>query len=349
MENLRRYYSVFVAVIALLILIFGCSSEQFKGKVVDYDHFREEFGASAETEDWLNIYNCSGLRIYDSVLVAIDWKRDTLFQAYNLNTKKLIGTFGGYGKGPGEFFEVPELTPVFFYDGKDMVIQIYDRGRMTFKNVDLSKSMRNGKIFEHDKFILPTDCIQRPTFMTLDSKIYGADSSVLQVYNSIDGATARFHEPIRIKQALPDMYARIARIMYIEKAPKIDRIVGTFNVMKRLHIYNKKGELLKVVKERGNQFFDINQEEFYLANKVYFSRSFLSDENILVLNENRIERTTGGELLLFDYEGNALMKYKLDSYVYWGAVDWAHEKFYSYDSDQGKMISFSLPGIGKKE
>ncbi len=346
---MRKFIFGLIPFITLLILTYDCSSEQFKGKVVEFDQFKQEFSPSSEVEGWLNIYNCYGLRIYDSVLVAIDWKRDTLFQAYNLNSKKLIGAFGGYGKGPGEFFNEPKLTPVFFYEGEDLVIQIYDRGRLTFQNINLRKLIECGKIVEHDNFVLPNESIQRPTFMTLDSKIFGSDSSVLQVYNPIGGEIAKRHEPIQIKQALPEMYARISRIMYIEKAPNHDRIVGSFNVLKRLHIYNTDGELLRIIKERGNQVFDTSQEVFYLKNKVYFSKSFLSDDYILVLNENRIERTAGGELLLFDYDGNALIKYNLDSYVHWGAVDWTGARFYGYNSEEGTMFSVSLPGIGKKE
>jgi hypothetical protein len=184
--------------------------------------------------------------------------------------------------------------------------------------------------------------------MTEDSKIYSVDHSVLQIYDPAINEAIKSHEPIGFAQELSDKYMEIGRIMYLEMPFHQDHIVGSFNVLQRLHVYNKNGELLKVIKKKGNHIFDTNEKYFYANNNVYFSKTFLSNDYILVLNENRkIGTVTCGELLLFNYEGDALIKYKLDCWISNGAVDWKSKTLYTYNYEEGTMISFKLTEIGK--
>jgi hypothetical protein len=343
----KKISNAFVAVVATLIVATGCSSDPLKGKVVEFDKFQKEYQLQSEVVDWMDIWNCADLRIYDSILVAVEWKREKIFQVYNIHSKKLIGTFGSYGKGPGEFFNCPELNSVFFYKGKDLIIQLFNRGMLTLQNINLSKSIEECRLVEDGKYKLPFNIGSSKPFMTNDSRIYGMDRGVLQMFNPVTEEMTKFHKPIQIKQKLPsDKLEEIVRIMYIELAPDLDRIVSSFNVMKRLHVYNKKGEILCVIKEKGNQVFDTNEREFFVNNYVYFSQTFLSDEYILVLNQNRKGSiNTNGELLLFNYDGKALNRYKLDCRMYCGAVDWNSKRIYTFNYEEGKMVSFPLTGI----
>lgn len=342
---MSRSSMLFFFALTSLILGPGCSSDPLKDKVVEFDKFQKEYQVKAEPVEWLDIWNYHGLRIYDTILVAVDWGQDKLFRVYSLNSHKLIGAFGSRGKGPGEFIRPPELTSVFSFVDQVLIIQCYDYERRTIQNINLSQSINAGKVVEHNRYVLPEYYLGSSPLLTDDSKLINADSSVLQVYDPEKNEWIKSHKPINTKQDLPQMFARIARIMYIEKAPHLDRIVGSFNVQKRLHIYNTKGELLKVIKEKGDPIFDISGKEFYGRNKVHFSKTFLSDKYFLVLDENRFDRDTGGELLLFDYEANALKKYKLDCYAYQGAVDWKEKRLYTCNIREGTMISFLLPDL----
>lgn len=342
MNKIISYYAI---ILLYLIVGSGCSTEPSTNNVVEYDSFQKEYQLESEVEEWLDIWNCIDLRIYDSILVAVDWKREKLFHVYNLNSRSLIGQFGRIGQGPDEYFDRPRLNTIYFYEDGELIIQIFDTGRHELHNTNLNKSTSEGNPVYHSEYKMPNFINGKRPFLTNDSILYGADSSVLNVYNHAKEELIKSHEPIKLEQDLPEMYSRIARIMYIEKAPSLDIIVSSFNVQKRLHIYNTNGDLLRVIKESGNHFFDTSEREFYLKNPTHFSSSYLSDELILVLDENRIERNKGGELLLFDYEGNAINKYKLDSYVFIGAVDWKSKTFYAFSYEEGIMISFPLPGI----
>lgn len=344
---MKKHRDIYILLTASLIIYTGCSTVQPDRNVVEYGNFNKEFSIKPKVVDWLDIWNCYDMRIYDSILVAVDWKRDKIFRVYNINSKKFIGSFGNIGKGPGEFFNTPRITSASSYNKGKLIFQVYDRGRSNIQNIDLFSSISEGNIITTNVYDLPQGISGKKPFVTQDGRFYGAGSSVLQVYNPADEEISKSHDPIQFTQNLPEMYERIARIMYIEKAPYLNRIVGTFNVLRRIHIYSSDGDLIRVIKEIGDPSFDTSNREFYVGNKTHFSKSFLTDENILVLDEDRIERTTGGYLLFFDYEGNALIKYKLDRYIHIGAFDCVANIFYAADYETGSMISYDLAEAAK--
>ena len=333
--------------LALMILLLGtgCSTETSISNVVEYEDFQKEFKLKSEVEEWLDLWECSDLRIYGKILVAIDFKRERIFHVYNLETKKLIGSFGRFGNGPNEYSRAPKFTSVYSYEGIDLIIQIYDHNRKTLQNINLTKSIEDGYVSETSKIKFP-DISAAYSFMLNDSMVFDRDSSILLIRNPLTGELTYNHEAVHLPQSLPEKHEKIARYMYLEKAPNIDTIVSSFNIIKRLHIYNTKGELLKVIKEPGEHIFNTGKRDIYENNLIHFTRTFLSEKYILVLNQNRIiGEGTSGELLLFDYEGNALCKYELDCYIYFGGVDWESKRFYTQDIVGGSMVSFALPGI----
>lgn len=342
---MSKIISSLALVLMILILGTGCSTEPLASNVVEFEDFQKEFKLDSEVEEWLDLWECSDLRIYDKILVAIDFKRERIFHVYNVESQKLIGTFGRVGNGPNEYSRAPKFTSVYSYEGKDLIIQIYDHNRKSLQNINLTKSIDEGHVVETSKIKFP-DISATYSFMLNDSTVFDRDSSILLIRNPLTAKTTYTHDAIHLPQTLPKKHDEIARYMYLEKAPNMDTIVSSFNIIKRLHIYNTRGELLKVIKEPGEHIFNTGKKDIYENNLIHFTRTFLSEKYILVLNENRIIGTgTAGELLLFDYEGNALCKYELDCYIYFGGVDWESKRFYTQDIVGGSMISFPLPGI----
>jgi hypothetical protein len=152
----RFFILIFVFHSLLLLLSWDCSSDTPEIEVVEFEGFQKEYELKSEPVEWLDIWNCGDMRIYDSIMVVVDWKREGgSIRAFNLNTKTLIGAFGGFGKGPGEFFSPPNMTPLFSYQGTDLIIQLYDNGRRSFQNINLNKSIEKKRMVEISKFILP--------------------------------------------------------------------------------------------------------------------------------------------------------------------------------------------------
>jgi hypothetical protein len=342
-----RGFIVFAALVSIFLAATGCSSEMKNEKVTEFESFRNEYQLAQETAEWLEVFNCCGIAIYDSLLVAVEWGGERVFHVYNLNTKQLAGTFGRFGKGPGEFFSCPDFTSVYFLEGSDLIIQIFDVGRMTLKNINLSQSVKTHSLVLQDDYILPELGPVSNPFMTPDSLVFYAAGDILISVNRKTGDTVRLNKPVVITQNLPSSFNDYVREMHIEPALQSDRIVGAYYFLKRLNIYNGRGELMRVIKEKGDHAFDTSDSDIYKANNlVFFSKVFLSDKYILCLNQNRkagVDKS--GELWLFSYEGKALNKYRLDSWIHYGAVDWKAKRFYSYNYKEKTMISFALEGI----
>ena len=344
--NLKTFPGVLV--FATLILTFSCTSHPKNDQVAEFKTFPKEYQLTSQTEEWLDIWLCGDLRIYDSILVAISWQSEKFIQVYDLKSKSRIGAFGTEGKGPNEFFGNVQLTPVFFHEGTDLIIQIHESGRKILRNINLTQSMATGKVVTQDTFTIPEEFDVRTPFRTSDSKVFGVKKSVLRMIDPVTHDTIRFNDPIQFVQKLPPVknFEYIASLMYLELSPRQDRIVGYFHLMKRLHVYNTRGDLLKVIKEPGNHVFDTSDGQIYTRNKVCFSNSFLSDKYILVLNQDRLLATEApGKLLLFDYQGKAIARYKLDCWIRLGAMDWKAKRFYSFSYKEKAMISFALEGI----
>jgi hypothetical protein len=217
-NNLIR--NTLIASIAVMALGTGCS-DPTNENVVEFGSFQKEYQLHSEVVEWLDIWNCTDLRIYDSILVAIDWKREKIFRVYNIDSKILISTFGTYGEGPQEFFHCPKLTPVFYFEGKDLIIQLWDWGRSTLLNINLSKSIKESRLVEKSKYVLPDDFMTSKPFMTNDLRIFGVDQrGILEMLDPVSKEIIKFNEPIQINQKLPTPnFEEIARMMYIEPAP----------------------------------------------------------------------------------------------------------------------------------
>lgn len=338
----------FLLFIASLIVTIACSRETSTVEVVEFNEFQQNIELKAEPVEWLDIWNCGDIRIYDSLMAVVDWKRKGgSIRVYNLNTKKLLGAFGSFGKGPGEFFKPPTMTPIFSHQGKDLIIQLYDNGRRSFHNINLTKSLEGRGVVEQSEFLLPEGMFGNRSFITDDSILYKPNSSALHRYDFATGIGTDLHEPIELRQNFPsDQFENIARIMYLEMDADRERIVGCFNVMRRLHIYDSNGDFLRVIMEPGSNVLNLGNKDIYKTNREHYRRSFLSDEYILVLDTDRIVGTAPpGNLSLFSYQGDALINYKIDSWVYYGAVDWRTNTLYTCDTQEAAMISYSLSGI----
>ncbi len=347
---MKENISKLITISTITLICFACSTSPKNEKEVEFTSFQNTINLTQETVEWLDVYNCGGLVIYDSILVAIDWRRDKIFRVYSLNSKQLIGAFGGYGKGPTEFFNLPSFTSLLYLEGHEIFVQVFDIGRMTIININLTKSVESGNLIVSKQVKIPEESSLSDPFFLNDSIILGSLSElsdVLVTYNLSTGETIKLHTPIQFKQNLSDRFDTYARFMSLTPSLESARIVGAYYFMKRLNIYNMEGDLLMVIKEKGNPVFNTSDPDIYERNKIQFSKAFISNKNILVINENRILKTTDekyGELCLFDSTGRALNKYILDCYVNNGAVDWKSQRFYTFNRAERTIISYALSG-----
>lgn len=103
--------------------LFSCSSgDQYEqAHKWSWDDFKEQKLLQGQVLEFDSlVMQPNDLRVYDSLLITINYNCDKLFHVFNLNTKKQVGQRIGRGQGPNEM-----LQPRFV-EGKKDVVQVFD-------------------------------------------------------------------------------------------------------------------------------------------------------------------------------------------------------------------------------
>lgn len=120
--------------------LFSCSQNDkyFDAHTFSFNDFEAEIklnGKVLEFDDL--IMNPSGLQVYDSILVTLEYGGERLCNIYNLNTKKKIGERLTRGQGPNEM-----LMPSFI-DNDGESIQMIDMATSVIYKYDLIDFIEN--------------------------------------------------------------------------------------------------------------------------------------------------------------------------------------------------------------
>lgn len=121
-------------------MLFSCSQREryLDAQSFDFNDFESEIelkGKILEFDDL--IMNPTGLQVYDSILITLEYGSENLCNLYNLNTKKKIGERLTRGQGPNEM-----LMPSFIDDNGENV-QLIDMANSTIYKYDLIDFIEN--------------------------------------------------------------------------------------------------------------------------------------------------------------------------------------------------------------
>lgn len=123
-----------------IFILFSCSQKDkyLDAQSFDFNDFETEIelkGKVLEFDDL--IMNPSGLQVYDSILMTLEYSGERLCNVYNLNTKKKIGERLTRGQGPNEM-----LMPSFI-DNDGESVQMIDMATSTIYKYDLMDFIEN--------------------------------------------------------------------------------------------------------------------------------------------------------------------------------------------------------------
>lgn len=120
-------------------MLLSCSQEKYlDARPFGFDDFETEIDLKGRTLEFDDlIMNPSGLQVYDSILVTLEYEGEKLCNVYNLNTRKKIGERLSRGQGPDDM-----LMPSFI-DNDGESIQIVDMATSTIYKYDLNDFIAN--------------------------------------------------------------------------------------------------------------------------------------------------------------------------------------------------------------
>lgn len=327
-----------------LLLLAGCKTAPTENNLIEFGEFQQEFTLKEEPMEWIEVYRCGGLAIFENLIVVIDLNGDHLFKVYNLDTKAFMGSFGARGKGPDEFAFPPEFTSVYRAQEDDLVFQVFDPVSRTVVNLRLEESINAHRPVLESKYHLPDELILYNVAQINDSLIVGTSGDVVVTYNIRTVQREEKTRTLTIQQTLSDEFNQYAHLVNLEPSIQYNRLVTCYKFMNRIHLFTLDGKLTGIFKEPGEARLSTSSDDIYEAgNKIYFVNTFIGKNHLLALNQNRKARENKpGELWLFDYQGNPLSKYHLDCWISGGAMDWRTGTFYATNVDEKQMISFNL-------
>lgn len=319
-------------IIVLIISISACKNEQqYKNaKVIYWDDFGPEKLLKGE-ELYFNDQLQRPVRILatDSLIYLANIPTEHLLQIMNPIMEQSLGEFISFGSGPGELLNIEKIIK------KDSILHLYDFGQSCLKSFsDLgnsSFSFRESTVYEYPFYDL---------FMTSDttSVALAMDTRAKRISffkkNSLIHTTGEY--PEINNQDLDPLEKLEGFAGYIIGNTEQDILVLAYKQTDLIEIYDMDGNLKKrlhgpdhffpLVKsqavgedeirvastsgESKNAFFyPVADKEFFY---VLYSGKIFNKKNVDYLSE---------WVLLFDWDGNPVARYKLDKPIFAFSVD----------------------------
>lgn len=181
--------------------------------------------------------------IFDSLLVLINRKDETIFYVYN--TEFIYkGAFGTLGHGPNEF-----QFPFFLNSEKHtgQLLPIYDVNSASFKNIDVLSTLKEGKVVASSN-PMPKQLIGSPNLSVIGDFYYGnidSGKGLFFIYdaNKENLKWVEFPEPLQS----PKGDFTVMNMNRITVNPQQEKIVSAMGYYNLLFLYDKNGKLIKTV------------------------------------------------------------------------------------------------------
>jgi hypothetical protein len=326
-----------------IIILTSCTSKD--PQILEFNSFPIETRVSARELQWDDCGIPLKVSVYDTIIVIVQNANKHLLYFFNTTNNSLIGSACRKGKGPGEFSHGPWLQPQFHSDNKDIYISMVDQGTRERIELAVFQSISSGSaVIKKRKKI--SDLIPDPLAFELnDSIVVGTDKwageTSLFFFNerteSVISTTPKIEiEGLNSEKERPDFQE------WLNISPNRDYFVGNFNQIKLFTIYDHDGRLDFIIKNKENK---VNRAEE--RGKVYYEDIHLSDDNIYVVNANRImailpTQPDKSEVLVFNYKGRPIKKFLLDRTIMRTAMDFVHNRLYGYDVVEMTYVYFDL-------
>lgn len=320
-------------------ILFSCSQrdQYLDAQTFGFDDFEAETelkGKILEFDDL--IMSPSGLQVYDSILVTLEYAGEKLCNLYNLKTKKKIGDRLTRGQGPDEM-----LMPLFI-DNNGSSIQIIDMATSIIYKYDLVDFIRNvdprpiskAKLEENINSgmqMLGDNIIGYPYFKK--HQLYVFDMSGKKVNEFADFPNSSID--------YTDMEKTDAYYMGFA-SNGIDRIAICYYMTDLIDIYDSTGLLLKRM-HGPEQFFsyfkEVHDEEGITSRPIrgknrdaYFSPKSAGDKLFVLYNGGYVDEKDHNsfcnKLFSFSWDGVPQNIYILNDPIFTFCVDKKQNKIY---------------------
>lgn len=313
-------------------LIISCAKEK-EENTITFGKFPEEvFLSHEEIKVTPNLYFVGGLILMDSILLTIDVKADTFFQAFKLPDYNHIGGYITKGNGPNEEILI------------DPYIQHISGNSFLYKNISSVKviefDVSSNKMELIKKIDLPEELMDLWHIFKLENDLIGSNpyNETKKEFIAYDMNSEKERD---FGPDFPNVEKEIEphfRNMLFAKATTVratgDFFASVYDKFPILRIYTKKGNIHKEVRFENKQVFpnaliQENPSESAINEITQNYRKIKStNEFIYALYigkaEKDIKEASGNfsnEIHVWDWDGNPIKRIKLDNDIFSFDVD----------------------------
>jgi hypothetical protein len=301
-----------------------------------------------------NVFEPNGMIIIDSLLFIVDSKGEFCFHVFNTNTFRPVVEFGRKGRGPDEFIDPVIINHVVNTTGRPEVLSIFDRSRKRISYVSIPSIPGNPDT------IIKSENLP-PEMGKVAGIIYSDDSNAIYIPYEED-FSGRFsiydyaEENQTFTPFLPspgfkihanNLYPVYATSSYCTDENR-EMFVAIPALMGELDFFGLSGTYLHTsVIERRRELRKAREKELvFNVPGVYYYLSSISavDDRIYVLICRKeypdFKSVSDAQIYVFDWDGNAYIRYGLDREITQIAFDRRNNQFIGYSNSD-----FNLPFI----
>lgn len=324
----------------LLVATASCSLKDHYEQATSYSYqdFKEEKSLKGKTLEFDSLIMAPrDIRVYDSLLVVIDYSENKLFHVYNLNTHKKIGSHVMRGNGPQDMLRPKFIRndgqEIIAYDATSSKVCWYELS--SFLSEDLVKAKKLVKTKEPlfvDAALLENKILSC-SYLSPDSQLSVFDNDGEKETDIIGYPTSTI--------SYSEAEKRDGYYMNFTSNGE-DRIAVFYSMTDLFEIYGKDGTLLN--RMHGPDFFFPHFKEHRsgdvvtsapdddLTRDAFFCPQF-ADESLYVLYDGDFLNNPDNDascpsLFEFSWDGKPLTRYMLDDPLVSFCVDVKNRKFY---------------------
>lgn len=295
----------------------------------------------------------SSFCVFDSILMVSDYTQNPRLHFYKKKSMEKITSYGYIGKGPEEYNSPECNCQVFSRNGtKDKYIMIYEFGYGLIHEVNLSAILRKEKNVKTNKYYLNPEIYNADNLFFIDEQAFGeaTDSKSVKYFKTDLNNTTQFeqlgslNDDDFLKQLSVEDRVNFDRsfMKYSEDNKKFVAAYLRYNKIKILDSLLNEVHTIQIGKtEKGPETRDLSS----LDNVFYFRMPYAGKRLFYVpyVGVKNSETTRPEGIFVFDYKGNFIIKYELETPILSFTVDEDENKIYVITGlDDNPFVTYDI-------
>jgi len=346
------------SVVQLLILLICLScqtNDKSKTVFIKSTDFKKEYSLNYTSSlDYIKQLNPSKLIVSDSLLIVQDWLENPRIHFYNKYTHNKIAEYGFIGDGPDEY-KNPEFNGQFFTEDNSLFFLLYEFGYGLFYKIDANAVFDHKPTARKNKFFLNPEIRDADNLFLKANNIIGEAvfNNDIKYFNySLDQNSFKklgVNSESEFLMKVPTEDKKNIDRSLLHYSEKNDKMVAGYVLYNKIIIMNSEMVEIKTIIYGENENTPNSISPGSRENIRYFDMPYAGDKYIYIAHFGKkltVENEYDKEILIFDYDGNAVAKLQLNTPLESFTVDEMERKLYvASGSEEQIFFIYDLPEL----